>query len=163
MIDRQTMVEQSVTEFAKAALLARGYAEGPPPAGAYEMTETFPWVLVDEFTQNLLTIGFNFDDGGEPAETGSSLTRMTYTIEFFVFGLTNAFARNLAAVLKFGLDSEGAIPLKDYEQVGEPEIDRMVVLSVSSERQTIVNPEPWQENVWTCTLRIEDVYMASLV
>jgi len=159
MIDRQSMVEQSVVDYAKAALAVRGYAQG----AAYVMEDDFIDHVHEEFEQNVISIGFDFDDDGTQAETGSSLTLRTYTIEFMVFGTTRAFARNIAAVMKFALENEGTIPLKDYEQDGDPEIDRMVVLGASTERQRVDRPEPWQEHMYLTTVRVEDTYYAALV
>lgn len=159
MIDRQSMVSQSVVDYAKAALAVRGYDAGT----AYIMDEDFPDHEHEVFDQNVISIGFDFDDDGEPAETGSSLTTRTYTLEFYVFGTTRAAARNIAAVLKFALEVEGTIPLKDYEQAGDPEIDRMVVIGASTERQRVERPEPWQEHIYLTTVRVEDVYYAALV
>ena len=112
---------------------------------------------------NLICTGFDFDDEGEQAEMGSSLKTRLYTIEFWVFGQTATYARNLANAVKFGLDAEGTIPLLDIAQVPPVEIDKLIVEGTSVDRQTIVDPEPWQRFVWTTKLVVEDTYFANLV
>lgn len=161
MIGREQMVEQSVTDYVKAALFGpRGY----DPA-KIELLESFPYTqeggVLDE--KNLVALGFNVDDGGVQAECGSDLKRRVYTLQFFVFGLTNTWARNLANQIKFAIDHDGIIPLKDYAQPGAPVVDSMIVESVSAERQIIPDPEPWQEFCWTCHAKVADEYHAALV
>lgn len=158
MVTREDMIAQSVTDHVQAALQARGYA------GEYELVESFEYVPRAELTQNVVAPGFNFDDQGHQAEMGSDLKVRLYTIEFFVFGTTALFARNLANVIKFALDADnGTIPLKDVSQDGAPEIDVLEVIGVQAEHQVVPDPEPWQEHVWTTTARVQDVYHASLV
>ena len=94
---------------------------------------------------------------------GSSLKTRLYNIEFWVFGQTATYARNLANAVKFGLDAEGTIPLLDIAQVPPVEIDKLIVEGTSVDRQTIVDPEPWQRFVWTTKLVVEDTYFANLV
>lgn len=160
MISREDLIEQSVMDYARAAIFdERGY-----PTSQVEMIESFPFDFQDRaFDHNFIAGGFNFDDMGESAELGSGLLRRLYTIEFFIFGQTETYARNLANVLKFALQRDQAIPLKDVGAVGAPVIDSMEVVGVSAERQIVVDPEPWQQFVWTTTLRLEDVYFANLV
>lgn len=158
MISREDLVEQSVTDYARAAIFDdRGY-----PADQVEMVEDFPHNMT-ELTKNIIALGFNFDDQGTQAELGSDLKNRTYVIEFFVFGLTGTYAKNLANVLKFALDRDGIIPLKDIEQPDAPVIDSLVVEGASTQRQVIADPEPWQEFVWTTTVRVTDTYHALMV
>lgn len=159
MISREDMVTQSVQTYARHQIFdVRGYSPTK-----VEFRESFNFQMTDAFERNLIAFGFNFDDDGEQAEMGSSLKRRLYTIEFFIFGLTNTYARNLANVLKFALEGEGVIPLLDISQTPPVEIDALVVEGVSAERQIVHDPEPWQEFVWTTHLRVEDTYFASLV
>lgn len=161
MISREDMIEQSVTDYLRAALF-----EGPNayPADQVEFLESFDLKrLRAGLDRNIVTVGFNFDDPGEQAELGSDLMRKTYTFEFFVFGLTATYARNLANVAKFALDREGTIPLKDISVAGAPEIDRLVVTGARAAREPIPDPEPWQEHVWSTTCTLEDEYRAALV
>jgi hypothetical protein len=162
VISREDIVEQSVFDFAKAALTGYGYL----PAHV-EMRESFPYGLDDaQFTRTIIAAGFNFDDGGAQAELGSDLKRRLYTIEFFVFGTTATWGRNVANVLKSVLDAEGRIPLRDVEQAGAPVIDWLLVNDEPGprvERQVVVDPEPWQHFVWTTTVGVLDEYPAALV
>lgn len=147
---------ESVRAFARTQIYAvRGYDED-----RVSFVDDWPAEGV-ELTRNLVAAGFNFDDDGALAELGSSLTRRIYTIEFWVFGLTDTYARNLANVLKFALDVDGTIPLKDESGA---EIDRLLVDGVTAHRQQAGgDPEPWQQFVWTTQVKIEDTYFASLV
>lgn len=160
MITREDLIEQSVTDYVRAAVFVdRNY-----PASQVELRESFPYDMTPEqFSRNIIAIGFNFDNQGEQAELGSDLKRRLYTLQFFVFGKTATYARNLANVLKFALEQDGQIPLKDIAQTGGPVIDYLDVIGVNAERQIIPDPEPWQEHVWTTTVRVEDLYHAALV
>jgi hypothetical protein len=160
VISREDMVTQSVQDYVRAALVARGY-ELP---GMVRLLDSFPYERREEGLDcQLVALGFDFDDEGEQAELGSDLMRRSYTIELFVFGTTNTWARNLANVMKFAVQNEGTIPLKDVSQPGAPVIDRLEVLGASAERQVIRDPQPWQQYVWTTVIRVQDVYHASLV
>lgn len=158
MISREDCIEQSVTDYARHQIFTvRAY-----PADQVEMLEAFPYTREDAtLDKNLIAIGFNFDDDGEPAEMGSSLTLKLYTIQFWVFGKTNTYARNLANQLKFALNVDGCIPLMDIGEVPPVQIDSLIVRGVSAERQIIQDPAPWQEFVWTVHLKVEDLYFAA--
>lgn len=160
MITREDLITQSVFDYVTNQLfVVRDY-----PTSQVEVREEFVYELNEEpFTKNIVCAGFDFDDEGTQAEMGSSLKARVYTIEFWVFGLTDTYARNLANAIKFGLDSEGTVPLMDIAQTPPVEIDRLCVEGVNVDRQVIVNPEPWQRYVWTCKLQVEDVYFAHLV
>lgn len=160
MISREDLIEQSVTDYARAAI----FTEREYPADQVELLESFPFRFDEgQFLKNYIALGFNFDDGGVPAELGSDLIRRNYTIEFWIFGQTATYARNLAHVLKFALQKDQAIPLKDISDLAAPVIDSLEVISVTTQREVIQNPEPWQEFVYTTMLRVEDVYYAALV
>lgn len=158
MIARETLVEQSVTDYVKEALNERGY-----PPEDWTLVESFNYVPKDGLDKNYLAAGFNFDDGGEQAELGSDLKVRRYTIEFFVFGVTNTYGRNLASAIALALDRDGLIPLNDYGQTPPAEIDRMQVDKPHARREIIPAPEPWQEFVWSVTVVVEDTYFAALV
>ncbi len=160
MITREDYITQSVFEYVRAQIFdVRDY-----PTDQVEIRESFVYELNNEvFDRNIICAGFDFDDEGEQAEMGSSLKTRRYTVEFWIFGLTDTYARNLANAVKFGLDAEGTIPLLDISQVPPVEIDKLVVDGVNVDRQIIVDPEPWQRFVWTTTLQVEDTYFAHLV
>lgn len=160
MITREDLIQQSVFNFVNEQIFAvRGY-----PADQVDVRESFLYELNEErLTKNIVCAGFDFDDQGEQAELGSDLKRRLYTIEFWVFGLTDTYARNLANAIKFALDVQGTIPLMDLTQAPPIEMDRLIVAGVNSDRQVIVDPEPWQRFAWTTTVRLEDLYFASLV
>lgn len=161
MIDRQSMIEQSVTDFVKAGLLARGY-ETPQH---FEIVEAFPYTASPEggveISRNWIAVGFNSDTDGEAAEMGSALWRRPYIFEFFIFGTSNTFSRNLAQQVKFILEGEW-VPLKDLSALGTPEIDQVEVVAATADRQIVPDPLPFQEFVWTTSCTIEDVYDAAL-
>jgi hypothetical protein len=160
MITREDLVEQSVTDYIRAAIFdARGYG-----SDQVEILDAFRGELHEhELTKNYVAIGFNFDDEGEQAEMGSDLMRRHYTIQFLIFGKTNTWARNLANVVKFAAQHDGTIPLKDIEQPTAPVIDQLEVLGASAQRQIVPQPEPWQEFIWTTHIQVQDCYHAALV
>jgi hypothetical protein len=156
VITREDMVSQSVFEFGKAALDAHGYLP------IVDFREAFPYSLNEPLVgRSIVAVGFNFDDEGEQAEMGSSLTRRVYTIQMWTFGINNTAARNIANFLKFAMGRSGYVPLLDVAQDGTPEIDQLEVDGVSAERQIFPDPEPWQQFVWTTTTQVIDYYFAS--
>ena len=158
MISREDLISQSVFDYVKDGVRARGYDEGK-----VEFREAFPYTLHENLKRSIVAIGFSFDDGGTQGELGSGLTFREYTIEHFIFGKDLGWGRNLAAIVKFTLGRDGRIPVRDYSQAGQPVIDYLVVSSVSSERQIIPDPEPYQQNVWVVTAKVTDEYYADTV
>lgn len=157
-VTREDFVTQSVDKYLREVIFDRhSYDE--------EQIELLPSFSNDRFegaiTKNYIAVGFNFDDGGKPGEMGSNLKHRLYTIEFFVIGKTDVWAKNLAHAVKFALEGDSIIPLVDITNAEKPVIDALVVASVSAEHQPIAQPEPWQENIWTCHLRVEDTYDAA--
>lgn len=162
MITREDRVEQSVQDFVKGHLVEKGY--GPDKV---KVRDAFP--TMEERSQPLtmtnVAIGFNFDDGGRKLELGSDLTLRTYTIEFWTFGITQTYGRNVANVIRAILEEgEYLIPLKDIGVEGQPVIDQLVVMDergIAVTRQLAHDPRPWDMNVWTTTLKVEDTYSPS--
>lgn len=159
MISREQIVEESIERTARELLIARGYSPTE-----VELTDSFPQTK-GKLDKTYVAAGFNFDTGGEQAECGSDLVRRTYTVEFFIFGPTMTWAKNVASVLKFGLESDpnGTLPLFDIESASDTPVDYLLDVQATSERQPIPDPEPWQEHVWTVHLKATDEYFASLV
>lgn len=137
--------------------MTRGYSDDQ-----VELVDAFP-AGKGRLDKTYVAAGFNFDTGGESAEMGSDLTRRQYTVEFFVFGPTMTWAKNVASVLKFGLESDpnGTLPLYDIET--HAIVDYLLVDGATTERQPVADPEPWQEHVYTVHLKVTDEYNASLV
>jgi hypothetical protein len=157
VVTREDLIAQSVFDYAKEGLRARGYDEG-------RVAFIEAWSQIAEpLEKNYVATGFDFDDEGEQAEMGSDLKRRLYTIQFFVFGQTLTLSRNIANALKFVLEREGTIPLLQVDQAGRPEIDKLILDGVSAERQVVPDPQPWQRFVYTTTLRVEDCYFAALI
>lgn len=160
-LTREDFVIQSVEEYLKDRLAARGYKLGDQ------------FVLIDAYTggeipspmtKTHVAMGFNFDDGGRQAELGSALTTRVYTVEFFIFGVDSTWGRNLAQAIKFSLEFDGVIPLLDITQPQpHPQLGEFLdVESASAERQVIQDPPDWQRYVWTVHLKVEDIYDARL-
>lgn len=159
MITREDLITQSVHDYVRHQVFdVRGY-----PDSQVELRESFIYNLDEEtFERNIICAGFDFDDEGRQAEMGSDLKTRVYTIELWVFGLTDTYARNLANAIKFAVDVEGTIPLMDIGQDPPVEIDKLIVEGVNVDRQIITDPEPWQRFVWTARVQVEDTYHASL-
>lgn len=156
-VTREDLVSQSVMDHAVAGIAARGY-----PASQVAFLESFPYSMPGPLEKNLVAAGFDFDDGGEQAELGSALKRRLYTIEFYVFGMTATYARNLAHALKFTLEGDGRIALKDVEQLGTPIIDYLIVDTVHAHRAIVPDPDPFQQFVYITTVRVFDEYYAAI-
>jgi hypothetical protein len=156
-ITREDYVTQSVDKYLRRLLLERGYTED-----TIEILPSFPHTRFDDtpLEKSYVCTGFSFDDGGRDAEMGSNLKERLYTIEFFVIGQDETWAKNLAQAVKFVLGSEKTIPLLDITDPSLPTIDALIVASASAEHQPIASPKPWQEHIWTVHARIEDFYDA---
>lgn len=157
-ITREDFVTQSVDKYLRRVLAEKGYTDD-----TIEILPSYPHDRFDDtpLTKNYVATGFAFDDGGGQAEMGSNLKHRLYTIEFFVFGMTDVWAKNLAQGVKFAIEHDQTIPLLDITSPALPVIDALVVASVSAEHQPVPKPAPWQENTWTVHARIEDTYDAS--
>jgi hypothetical protein len=159
VIPREQFVEQSVTDYVRAAIFDE-YGYSP---NKVELVESFDFAQPREhLTKNVIALGFSFDDGGTQAEIGSALTVRNHTIEFFAFGLTQTWAKNLASVVLHVVERDGRIPLRDYRDPAKPVIDWLLTDNARAARQPIAQPEPWQEYVWTTHVQVEDTYDASL-
>lgn len=155
-LTREQYVTESVWDFLRANLTAAGYK-----TDNVTVIAEFPHKRFEEnpLDKTYVTAGFNFDDTGKPAEMGSNLKLRMYTIEFFVFGTTPTWAKNVTGAVKFSLERDGVIPLLDIADPTRPQMDALVVAGVSSQEEEAHNPLPWQENVWTVRLRVEDTYL----
>lgn len=161
MITREDQVEQSVSDFVKEGVAAFNYDS------VVHLRDAFP--SADERAEKLekttIAVGFNFDDGGRHIELGSDLTLRTYTIEFWVFGLTAIQGRNVANLIRAIVEQGNyLIPLKAIQDPGTPVFDQLVVSDergVTVTRQLANNPRVWDRYVWTAVVRVEDTYMPS--
>jgi hypothetical protein len=159
-LTREDFVTESVQAFLREQLFnVHGY-----PEGQIEIVESFDpaelGALPMPLGTNYIATGFNFDDEGRQAELGSSLKERTYTIEFFVIGRDQTWAKGLAQAIKFGLEGEqDLIPLLDIRQSDRPQMDTLVVIGVNAEDQAIPDPAPWQKHIWLVTLRVQDAYV----
>lgn len=159
-IPREVMVEQSVSDFVKAAL----YGEAAYTQAQVGFLEAFPTERqrATNLDKTYVAVGFTYDAGAVQAECGSDLKLRPYTIEFFVFGKDAGWGRNVALTVKSILETEyGLIPLKDYTQDGTPVVDQLMVQDdLRSAKQIIQDPLPWEYNAWTVTVTIQDEYHA---
>jgi hypothetical protein len=162
VIPREQMVEQSVTDYARDALSARYAQDEVLIVDSYD--EHVREGQLDRFV--IVAAGFNFDDGGAPAEVGSDVRTMEHVVEFFVFGRTATWAQNVARSLQGILMGAGfTIPLRDYEDADAPEIDKLIVgddPGPRAQQEVVPEPEPWQQHVWTVRVRVQDTYDAAL-
>lgn len=171
MISREDIVVQSVQDFIRDELDARGYtADKLEVLDAYDTTE-FDGPLDKQY----VALGFGFDDGGRQAELGSDLRTRTYNIEFYTFATDAQWGRNIASLIRDLIDAqERGIPLKDYNQAaGDPDnapvVDYLQMAEdaagrgARAERVTVVDPKPYQQFAWLTQVRVSDTYYASQV
>lgn len=159
-LTREDYIVQGVESYAKARLTERGYNTGDQ----FEFLESYTGKeIATPMSKSYIAAGYNFDDGGRGAELGSALIERVYTIEFFVFGQTATWGRNLAQSIKFSLERDGVIPLIDVSDKTLPEeAEYLTVDSVSAERQIVKDPAEWERYVWTVHLKVTDIYDAQL-
>lgn len=158
MIPREALISQSVYDYMKAELAANGY-----PATKVKLREAFPSPEERSAPLDITTVavGFTFDDGGVAVELGSSLTRYIHTIEFWTFGLTPTWARNVAYAMRHFLRADFMVPLKDYAVAGAPVIDQLLLedeRAVRVQQQVATEPRTWDQFVWSTTARFEDYF-----
>lgn len=166
-ITREDMVVQSIQDHLREHL----YGTYSYPENRVEIIEGYSSDLFDErfgddaLSKTYVAVAFQFDNGGEPMELGSSLTAYLHTIDFFVFGHTPTWGRNVAQLVKGIFHTEsGTIPLRDYSQPGlpKPVIDALIVEEASTERVNERDARPYQQNAWITRLRVTDEVVASL-
>jgi hypothetical protein len=156
-VTREQKVEQSVQDYATLKLRAAGWSEKK-----LEMLDEFPYEKFEgKLDHSYVAFGFNFDDEGAAAEMGSDLKKRIYTLEFFVFGRSPLEAKAIANQIKFALDADEIVPLKDIGEIDAPVIDALVVVGCKAEKMVVPDPAPYQESVWLTTCRVEDVYYSS--
>lgn len=159
-LTREQYVTQSVEDYLRNQLFdVSGY-----PEDQIEIKDSFTGEVRDTpLEKNWVAAGFNFDDGGRQAETGSTLVRRIYTIEFFVFGMTATWGENLANAIREALENDLAIPIVDIGQQGRPPTgEALEVLNVRAQREAIPDPPAWQRFTWTVRLQVEDYYDARM-
>jgi hypothetical protein len=106
-----------------------------------------------------LAFGFNVDDGGRPMELGSNLTEYTHSLTTWVFGLDPQFARRLAFAVKHIMRrNSDVLPLYDFNQDGDPQIDALIVEKVQTKHEANNSPRPWDRYVFTVVTTIQDVF-----
>jgi hypothetical protein len=136
------------------------------PRDQVELVEAFEHSRFEgdeELDNNYIALGFNFDDGGRPAELGSTLITRTYTMEVWVMALTPAIGLNLANAVRDEAEADMVIPLLDIAQAGEPVIDQLIVGQCRAQRQPVAQPKPWQENLWIVYIPLTDEYYSPTV
>lgn len=157
-VPRELKIEQSVQLYLAAQLTARGWV-----APAVKLVDSYShdrFERMDGLDATYVAPGFTFDDGGTPAEMGSSFRRKVHTIEIFVIGKSAAWGSNVSAQIANAIDDEGTLPLYDIELPGNPEIDRLILDEVTRRREPVYDPRPWQENIWTVQLQVADEFYA---
>lgn len=158
MISREQKIEQSVEDHLRDHLTE---------ILGTSMTKVS---LVDSFNptdydgtldENVVALGYNFDNGGRAAELGSSLISKLHTIEVFILGVTPVWGNNLSAHVAGAFPTGAVIPLKEIGDPAKPVIDYLPIEEAAREKQVIRDPQPWQENIWLVRLKVTDEYFAA--
>lgn len=162
MILREELVEYSVLKRIREKLPNYGFILKPTVNFNINVREAFP--TPDERAQELdittVAFGFNIDDGGSLVELGSNLTEYRHTLEVWTFATEPRFGRHVAHAVKHAIRADDdSIPLYDYNQEGDPEIDRLLVLKAQVQHQANNSPRPWDQYVWTTSLVIQDIFL----
>lgn len=158
MIDRETIIERSVEGYLRNQL----YTVRSYPQDRVVMLDAYPddQRMTKPLDKNYVAIGWSADDGGRQAELGSALKRRLYTFDFYVFGTSRVWGKNLASVIRFSLESDQSIDLIDPTD-GATVIGHVDVEFVSAQQAVVRNPRPWEENCWITRLRVEDFYSSA--
>jgi hypothetical protein len=160
MILREQLVKFSLQQLIAEKLPEFGYVtEG---AGqTLELRNAFPTPneRAEELKITTLAYGFDIDDGGEMMELGSTLTRYVHTFTAWVFALEPEFGEQVAHSIKHILRrSDDVIPIYDYNEAGNPQIDEDLILKVQTQHQGNNSTRPWDRYVFTTAVKIQDAY-----
>jgi len=140
-------------------VLAQNGQNLPQPGTNLLVREAFPTPeeRTEELVVTTVAFGFNIDDGGEPAEMGSNLTRYTHTLMCWTFGLEMDFARRVAHTIKnIARRDYDHIPLLDFNQDTEPEIDALIVMATQVRHEVNNSPRPWDQYVFSTGISVRD-------
>src|SRR2546427_10118746 len=129
---REELVEYSTLQRIREGLPSYGLVldpeEGTPTVKLREAFPT-PEERSEELQITTVAFGFNIDDGGRLMELGSNLTEYTHTLEVWTFATEPRFGRRLAHAIKHVVRSpDDSIPLLDYNQDEDPQIDTLIVV-----------------------------------
>jgi hypothetical protein len=144
MIDRETVIERSTELFIRNQLFnVRGYPQGGRRGITFLDTYPDNKRMERALDSNYVAIGWSTDDGGKQAELGSSLKRRLYTFDFYVFGISRVWGKNLASVIRFSAESDQVIPLVDpadpTKVIGHVDVDYC-----SAQQRVSATPRPWE-------------------
>lgn len=157
MIDRATVIGRSVEAFAKDQLF--GVRTYPQEQVVFLDAYPSPERMSRPLDRNYIAVEAGPDDGGRQAELGSALKRRLYTFDFYVFGKSRVWGKNLASVLRFSLEGEQVINLLDSD--GTTTIGHVDVDFVSAQPAITRTPRPWEEHAWITRLRVEDFWSSA--
>lgn len=144
-----------------------GFA-GPAPNVVVRQAFPTPDERAEELAATTLAFGFNVDDGGEPAEMGTTLTHYVHTLTAWVFALEPRFGRKVAYALQHIARRGGGtynllpdtLPLLDFnaDSQNPPPLDPLLVFKAQVQHQGNQSPRPWDRYVWTCSIVVRDTY-----
>lgn len=163
LLIREELVEASVMRAITLGLPDYGYtlASGnDPTTGDVYVREAFPTPeeRTEELAVTTLAFGFSIDDGGEPAEMGSNLTRYVHTLVCWTFATDGGFGRRLAHTIKnIARRNLDVLPLYDFNQADDPIIDALAVMKVQTRHEVNNSPRPWDRYVWTTAISVRDI------
>lgn len=160
VILREELIEYSTLQRLREKLPTYGFILDPAEGATLKLREAFP--TPEERLQDLdittIAFGFNIDDGGREVELGSSLTEYRHTLEAWTFATEPRFGRRVAHAIKhIARHGDQTIPLIDYNQEGNPQIDSLLLLKAQVQHRPNSSPRPWDQFVWTTTLVVQDI------
>ncbi len=161
MILREENVEYSMLQFLREELPTYGFILSPAEKANILLREAFPTPeeRTEPLTITTVAFGFNIDDGGREMELGSALTQYTHTLEVWVFGTDPRLARRVAHSIKHIVrKTDDSVPLLDYNQEGNPEIDSLTVTKAQVQHQANSSPRPWDAFVYTTSIAVIDEF-----
>lgn len=158
---REELVEYSLLQKIVEGLPTYGFILSPAEKADVLVREAFP--TPEERTQPLtistVAFGFNIDDGGREVELGSNLTVYAHTLEVWTFAIEPRLGRRIAHAIKHVVRAgDDTVALLDYNQVGNPQIDSMLVRKAQVKHQANNSPRPWDQFVWTTSIVVADTF-----
>jgi hypothetical protein len=158
---REELVEFSLLQYIREGLPTYGIVLAPDEGATVVLREAFPTPeeRTEELEMTTVAFGFNIDDGGRPMELGSNLTEYTHTLEVWTFATEPRFGRHVAHAIKHIVRTDDAsIPLLDYNQEEDPQIDVLLVKKAQVQHQANSSERPWDRYLWSTSVVVQDVF-----
>ena len=152
MLSREAKIMQSVQDWVNDALASAGYS------GLYEMTDTHPQLLKNPLDVSIISLTKSSSTPTIAHEIGGPYVLEELNFAFDVVGRTEKLAHGLSRVIEDKMKNCDTLPMKDYDSVLAPVVQRLLIISSTGIRMRIADPAPWQRFWYRVSFRVQDEY-----